>query len=375
MTHYLLSKPNEEYKILIVDDEEQILTLLESFLVSQGYKVIKANNGVDAIKAAEDSLPDLVLLDVLMPGIDGLEVCRRLKRGSGYLPVIMITALGDRDSRITGIGCGANDFLSKPLDLMELKLKVENFLRMKDYYDGLQESYQKLLELEKLKGNLIDFIIHDLRYPVTSIKGYLDLLGKSKGLRKQDLSDVNKAKQNVDLLMTMIFNFLDIKNMESGEMKITPEACDLWRIVASAVRVLKPLLEEQELGLVDETQSVNMRVMVQRDLIERVVQNILHNAIRYTPKGGKIRITGEPAYQPDYIVVSISDTGKGILEEHRELIFDKFRTVDMELSGGRRSTGLGLAFCKLTIELHSGKIWVEDREGGGTTFKFTLPLV
>lgn len=369
-----MASEEEKSTVLIVDDEEKNLLLLRGLLHNFPYNLVEAQSGAEALEKVKEAAPDIVLLDVMMPGMDGFEVCRRLKQGEGYLPILMITSLNDRDSRLKGIESGADDFLSKPIDSTEVELKIRNFLRTKNLYDKLEKSYQELKELEEMKDNLSAFIVHDLRNPVAGTKGYLDLLSKSKNLKDQDLSDVGKAKQNVDVMIAMISSLLDITKMESNEMKISPEIGGLGEITTSAVRAVEPLLREKSIHLLDKTQGVRTQVRVQKDLIERVVHNLLSNAVRFTPKEGKITIESRPDEQVGFIVVSISDNGMGIPEEYRQKIFDKFATVEMKRSGSRSSTGLGLTFCKLAVELHGGKIWVEANEDGGSTFKFKLPL-
>ncbi|MEW6201528.1 MAG: response regulator [bacterium] len=361
-------------RVLIVDDEEQILNLLESFIASLGHQVIKARTGEETFAAVQNYSPDMVLLDVRLPDMDGFEVCGKLKKESGYLPVIMVTAMDDLDSRHKGIECGADAFFSKPVDFTELKWVIKNILRFKNLYDELEKSYKSVKELERLRVNMFTFIVHDLRSPLTGVKGYLDLLVKSRSLKQQDLNDINKARENVDLMISMIATLLEIRKLESREIRISPDVYDLGEIVASAVKTVEPLFKQREIRFSDETQSVKIQVRVQRDLIERVIQNILTNALKYTPKKGEIRILSEPSGRAGYVIVSISDTGCGIPCECHEAIFDMFGTVEVHAGMGRRSTGLGLTFCKLAVEMHGGKIWVEDRPDGGTVFKFTLPI-
>lgn len=365
---------SKKAKILIVDDEDQNLRLLEAVLLPEGYDVIMARDGGAALKAVKDSLPDVVLLDVMMPGMDGFEVCRRQKQENEYLPIIMVTSLDKRDSRLKGIESGADDFISKPIDSTELKLKIRNFLKMKNLYDMLETSYRSLKELEAIKDNLSFLIVHDLRTPLTGIKGYLGFIAQAKTMDEQYRSDVAKANQSVELMIEMISNLLDITKMESNELKISPETCGLETIVAGAVGTVESLLRHKSIRFLDEIKDKDVQVSVQKDLIERAIQNILSNAIRFTPENGEINIECSPD-EPGFTVVSISDSGRGIPEKYREKIFEKFGTVEMKKSGVRRSTGLGLTFCKYAVELHGGRIWVEDRDGGGSSFRFTLPVM
>ncbi len=360
--------------ILVVDDQPQNIELLEAHLVPQGYAIITAASGAEALEKLSGNQIDLVLLDVMMPGMDGFEVCRTLKQKTDYLPVIMITSLGDRDSRIRGIESGADDFLSKPFDSTELKLKIKNFLKTKYLYDKVEKGYREIKALDELKDSLTSFIVHDLRNPLTGIMGYLDLLSTSNSLEEQDSAYVEKAMLSVEMMIGMISNLLDMAKIENNEIKIKAEDCELKEVVSSAIRIMAPMLDEQAIHLFNKTNETNVGIKVQRDLIERLVQNLVSNAIRYTPKQGNILIESVLDEKSRLVVVSVSDSGCGIPKEYQQKIFDKFATVETKEKRIRGSTGLGLTFCKLVVELHGGKIWVEDRNGGGSIFRFTLPL-
>jgi two-component system, sensor histidine kinase and response regulator len=360
--------------ILVVDDLPQNIELLVAFLAPMGYEIVEAASGEEALQKLSVNQIDLILLDVMMPGMNGFEVCSRMKQGEEYLPIIMITTLNDRDSRLKGIEAGADDFLSKPFDSDELKLKVRNLLKTKYYYDKVEKGYREIKALDELKDSLTSFIVHDLRNPLTGINGYLDLLAVSNNLKKQDLSDVKKAKQSVKMMIVMISNLLDTAKMENNEMEINAEDCELGEIVSTAIKTIEPMFIEKAIHLFDKTNEKNTGVKVQRGLIERVVQNLLSNAIRYTPEKGNILIESELDEQSKSAVVSVSDRGTGVPREYRQKIFDKFATVEAKEKRIRGSTGLGLTFCKLAVELHGGKIWVEDRNGGGSIFRFSLPL-
>lgn len=210
--------------------------------------------------------------------------------------------------------------------------------------------------------------------PLTGITGYLALLATSNKLEAQELDYVEKGIHIVKMMTDMISSLLDMAKMENNEMKINAEDCDLEEIVFSAIKAMAPMLNEKAIQLSNKTNKNNARVKVQKDLIERVVQNLLSNAVHYTPKQGNILIESELDEKSKSVVISVSDSGSGIPDEHKQKVFDKFATVETKEKRIRGSTGLGLTFCKLAVELHGGKIWVEDRKGGGSVFRFTLPL-
>ena len=315
--------------ILVVDDEERNRKLMEALLVPQGYRTAMAEDGPAAIKAVDDHRPDLVLLDVMMPVMDGYEVCRRLKERDEYLPVLMITSLSDRDSRLKGIESGADDFLSKPVDRDELRLKVRNFLSMKQLYDKLDDSYRNLKESERQRENLTAFIVHDLKSPLSGVLGYLTLLSESPDMSESDAEDVGMALQSTDRVLDMIADLLDVTRMEGRGLEATLERCSLAGIVAAAVQPLEPLAREKSITIEDGTRGTETAVMGQQDLLERVVRNIVANAVRYTPSGGAIVISIEKSDTADLLTVAVSDTGQGIPPEFRKKVFDKFRAPDI----------------------------------------------
>jgi len=360
--------------ILVVDDQPQNIELIEARLVASGYETAKATNGEEALKKISGNQIDLVLLDVMMPGMNGFEVCKIIKNRTGYLPVVMVTALNDRNSRIKGIESGADDFLTKPIDAAELQLKINNLLKTKRLYENVEKDNREIKALSELKDNLTYFIIHDLRSPLTNIKGHLDLLAGSNKLLEEDMGYVKTAGQSVKVMIDMISNLLDMTKMENNEIVVNAEDCYLDDIVSSAVETIKPLLQENRIQLLYKSNEMHVKVKVQRDMIERVVQNLLSNAIHYVPKEGNIAIACETDEESKLATVSISDNGCGIPKEDRLKIFDKYATVEAKNKRMRGSTGLGLTFCKLAVELHGGKIWVEDRRGGGSIFGFTLPV-
>lgn len=360
--------------ILVVDDQPLNIELLEAHLVPQGYDIVKAASGQEAIETISHSQIDLVLLDVMMPSMDGYEVCRILKQKAEYLPVIMITALGSRDSRLKGIESGADDFLSKPFDSTELKLKVSNLIKIKSLYDKVENNYREIKALDEMKDSLTSFIVHDLRSPLTGITGYLGLLTMSTNLEAQDQVYVERATKSVKIMTDMISNLLDMMKMENNEVKIIAEECTVEEIVSSAIKTIAPMVSEKTISLINKTDKTIARVNVQRDLIERIVQNLMTNAIHYTPVKGIIMIESKLDESAGTVTISVLDSGSGIPQEHKQKIFDKYATVETKEKRIRGSTGLGLTFCKLAVELHGGKIWVDDRKGGGSVFCFTLPL-
>lgn len=360
--------------VLVVDDTPENIDVLYGLLKSD-YKVKAAPNGEKALAIAfSDDPPDVILLDVMMPGIDGFEVCRRLKADprTAHIPVLMVTALTERDERITGIDAGANDFLTKPVDPQDVTLRVRNAAHAKRLFDEVQENYERLRELEELRDNLTNMIVHDMRSPLTGMLGYLELLGMTalEKLDEREQKSLQGATQAGFSLSEMISSLLDVSRLESGEMPLNLDACDLRSLVSEALNLLGSLVDRT--NVVYEPPQKEILANCDAELIRRVISNLAGNSIKYTPNDGEVRITVEGG--DSRVLVSVADTGPGIPPDFHERIFEKFGQAEAGKERKKYSTGLGLTFCKLAVEAHGGQIGIESEVGKGSTFWFELPV-
>jgi len=371
----LTSKMNQTGRVLVVDDEESNRELLRVILEAQGHQVFVAVNGIEGLERVVEDRPDVVLLDVLMPKMNGNDVCRQLKGSpqTASIPVILISGLRTREDMLKGIEAGANDFLSKPVDTRDVLLRVRNAIYTKRLFDQLEESYHRLRELEALRDNLTHMIVHDLRNPLTGIQASLQLM--QLRMRMDNKLDPNTV-ENLDLafkltktLAAMISSLLDISKLEAGKMSLNLRPGDLRTVTQEALQALGSTEEHERVILEESSQAVE--APFDRDMIQRVIANLVGNAIKFTPREGKIGITVKR--EGDQAQVAVTDTGPGISPEYQEKIFEKFGQVEAAQVGQNRSTGLGLTFCKLAVEAHGGKIMVESRVGEGSTFRFWLP--
>lgn len=359
--------------ILVVDDDENNRLVLTSMLAAEGYEVAEATDGGDALRAVAESPPDVVLLDVMMPGMDGLEACRRLKAAeeTAAIPVLIVTALKDRASRLAGIEAGANDFLTKPVDGPELLLRVRNARQAKRLVDELRGKYDEVRELERQRDSLVHMIVHDLRNPLTVISMALQALevqaGDSLGSGgRQTLGMIADSARALDRIIGTI---LDVSRFESGSMPLSRRPSDLRSLAEEAVRSVGSAARLQSLAV--ESPSEPVIADCDPNIIIRVIANLVANAVKFTPPGGSIRLT--VGRREGAARVAVSDTGPGIPAGQHERIFEKFAQVDERQAGKGSSTGLGLTFCKLAVEAHGGRIGVQSREGEGSAFWFTLP--
>jgi two-component system sensor histidine kinase/response regulator len=375
---------NPKPTLLIVDDEERNIRLLKALLAPQNYNLREAINGEQALRGIAEEPPDMVLLDVMMPKINGFEVCRRLKQDekTKTIPVILVTALSEKQDRVQALEAGADDFISKPVDQTELTVRVKSLLRIKSYQDEISDRLleiaaknARLLELEKVRDGLSHMIVHDLRSPLTAISTYLQLSAlDAENLSEPQQKRVDRCLFFCQELERMIQTLLDISKMEEGKMHLNREAIDLSEMVGEVLERFTPTVEERKIALSFSGNGDIPKIALDRSILKRVITNLVDNAIRYTPKGGAIAVSLDSAPWEEVVCLSVKDSGSGLPAEYHQKIFDKFEQVRLKKDGDRAgSSGLGLTFCKLAVEAHGGKIWVESEGlGKGCTFLIQL---
>jgi signal transduction histidine kinase len=371
--------------ILIVDDEEVNVKLIKSILAPENYNLISALSGSEALSMLTPNHPDLILLDVMMPEMDGFETCRRIKlnKNTKIIPVLMVTALNEIEDRLKALDCGADDFLSKPVDKIELRIRVKSLLRIKEYHDELIERYEEiekknvqLQELEEFKDGLLHMIVHDLKNPLFAISGNIELLllDKENFSETQSVAAANCLSSCQDL-KEMVQQLLEINKLENKKLQLNKETTALVPLIDETLNQLLKRAEEKQISINFVNANGISTIPIDSHLIRRVISNLVDNGIRHTPKGGRIEVTSELEQSKNDLCVSVRDTGTGLDPAHHQKIFNKFEQVKLKSRGVSIGTaGLGLAFCKLAVEAHGGNIWVESEgEGKGSTFRFTIP--
>ncbi len=360
--------------VLVVDDEPGNLELLRTALTADGYEVVTASRGEEALEKVEASPPDIILLDVALPGMDGIEVCRRLHDNSetSHIPVLLMTAHRSREKRLDGISAGARDFLLKPLDLADLRVRVRNAGEMKRLYDESEERFQTITKLEALRDSLVHMIVHDLKSPLTTVMGNLQLMEMC--LSEATDSDLKAALDGcvhgAGKMNEMVTSILAVSKLESDTVSLELSETDLYGIAEEVRSSLGQRASRVKLS--DPPTSGRVQVRLDVDLVQRVLLNLLTNALDHSPEEHPVVVH---ISQDDGVGrVRVIDRGPGVPEEFRDQIFEKFGQVAGSGKPRRGSVGLGLAFCKLAVDAHGGRIGVEGSEGGGSTFWFELPV-
>ncbi|MFN6528894.1 hybrid sensor histidine kinase/response regulator [Nostoc sp. ChiSLP03a] len=367
---------NKIYRILAVDDTQDNLILVQAILESEGYEIDLASDGIKALRKIEQSPPDLILLDVMMPGIDGYEVTRRIRNNSAisYIPILLITAF-HQSSVVEGLDAGADDFIRKPFDTDELLARVRSLLRLKHSLDEQQK-------MARQREDFVSRLTHDLRTPLVAADRMLNLFEmetfcKISPEMKQAIAVMIRSNQN---LMEMVNTLLEVYRFEAGKKTLNWEECDLCEISQEVVNELSPLTNEKGLTLEIDTRQLDPlspnAAIIMGDCLElrRVLNNLIANAIKFTDTGGiTIRIyetssnPGDP--DPDSVILEVEDTGYGIAPEDRATIFERFRQGRNKRSG----SGLGLHLSHRIIEGHAGTINVASEVGKGSLFTVQLP--
>ncbi len=371
--------------ILVADDVPANVELLYDQLAMLGYRVISATDGPSAVEMCFAHQPDLCILDVAMPAgslrVDdrstGFEVCRRLKRDprTERMPVIFVTALNDNADRVKAIEAGGDDFLTKPHNRQILSARVRSLLRLKFATDALDESYRKLRELEKVRDDLMKMIVHDLKTPLTSVLASLEMaldgdFGEVTETLRRALGD---AEAKAEDLLGLIGDLLEVARIEENaiDLDLTPIAPGAF--VAEVVHEWEMRFQQEGVRVFVDVAEDAPVIHADKGLLKRVFANLIQNALTYTASGVQVTILAHRDTTTGGILFTVADNGPGIPPEYHELIFRKFERAKQPEVPRVRNSGLGLAFCKLAVEVHGGRIWVRSTEGSGSQFHIALP--
>jgi len=355
--------------ILVVDDNEANRLLARDTLQDEGFRVILAEGGAQGLEAFDAHRPDCVLLDVRMPGVDGLAACERI-RALPYghdTPIIFLTALRDVDTFDRALEVGGDDFLGKPVRPNELVVRVKSALKLRRLRTELQEHYSllkhqrdDLMRLQLQKERLMAFVVHDLKNPVNSMDLHAQLLLRDKALPENVRQTASRIRVEAAQLNRMILNLLDLSKGEEGKLTAARKDVDVRSLVTNVVGELELNAEARQVTL--KTSLEVDRVRGDEDLLRRLLANLVENAIRHAPAGTAVTISTTAS--GGATLLRVRDEGGGIAPELREKIFDPFVQAESSTSLTRSGRGLGLAFCRLVASAHGGRIWVEDANPG-----------
>lgn len=405
-------------RVLVVDDLAEIRDLLQAHLEDEGYEVLTAKDGQEALTAVAAQPPDLILLDVMMPGTDGYEVCRRLKSDekTAFIPIVMLTALQELEHRLQGFEVGADEYLTKPFRRMELLIRVRSLLRVKALHDqvaaynrllelkvaertaALERALNDLREMDRLKSEFLSNISHELRTPLTPVMGYLPaLLREEFGALSPDQRRVlAHVSESVDRLHRLIDDLLTYMHWVGGEAALRVQPVAVAAVVELAATKVSAMAQDKAVQVMRAVPADLPQVQVDVTAIGRALGHLLDNAVKFTSKGGRVTITARlvewsnsqvvdssrpidqsttrPIDTKKWVEIAVRDTGVGISPEAIPKIFDRFYQVDSSTTRQHGGTGLGLAIVKHILDAHGAQVAVESLPGTGTTFSVRLPV-
>jgi len=366
--------------ILIVDDNRKNLKLLGQILKAEDYRITVAQNGVKALSVVNAKHPDLILLDIVMPKMNGFETCRELKKNTETreIPVIFLSSKTDKKNVIDGLKLGAVDYVTKPFNTEELLIRIKTHLDIKEVKSiiaiqkaDLEKNNRVLKETNTAKDTFFSIITNDLNDLFGSLLSLSDALTtKTVKLRKQERQDfIEIIKQYSQQGSTLLQNLFEWSKVKTGKISFDPEALNLRALVDSNIKITN---HDHEAGIKNIALTCvipdHLFVFADSNMLDMVIRNLVSNAIKFTPENGKISIN---AHENDkFIKISITDTGVGIAEKDIDSLFRIDRS-----SSTNGTLSLGLILCKELVEKNGGKIWVESKEWKGTTVYLTLPAV
>lgn len=379
-------------RILVVDDVEANVMVLSKMVRVLGHVPLVASNATVAIGKATAESPDLILMDVMMPGIDGIEATRRLKAdpATRLIPVVVVTALTDAASRRRAIEAGADDFLSKPVDSLELALRVKALLAVKRTYDDLEAARAKAAEADRLKTEFLSSVSHELRTPLTAIASAAKILVRHGVSRPEALGKFAPViVEQCARLTRLLDEVLDLAKLEAGGTVWRDEAVRMSVIVNSVGDTFDAITAEKGIALKVQVKPETPGegwVRGDADRLTQVLVNLMSNAVKFTPAGGTIRLA-QARVGPDdaprwgvspgpglgAVLVAVEDTGQGIAPENQRLVFEKFRQVTDASGAKPGGTGLGLTISRQIVGRHGGFLGLRSSPGQGSRFTVALP--
>ncbi len=370
--------------ILVVDDAPGNLKLLETVLIESGYNVRMASSGREALETIPEWEPDLILLDVAMPEMNGYQVCMELQseENTKDIPVIFISAHSQVPEVMMGFRVGGVDYISKPFHYEEVLARIRTHLELRWQImenrqlrvwerNYLEEVAHLKDEMLKLKDDMLRMVSHDLKNPITSILGGVFMLRQTLQPEGEPSRYVDMIERGAEKMQSLVSDLLDLARAEEG-LELKTEPIQLAAYLEHALQEFEFAAENKQIEIVFSPPSDDVIVHLAAGRFEHVIHNLVSNAIKYTPNGGRVEIWA--GVEGSKTLIQVRDTGLGIPETALPHIFERFYRVDRSTHMEQTGSGLGMAIVKAVVEQHKGEVWVESELGKGTVFTVSLPL-
>lgn len=364
-----------EFKLLVVDDVQTNVLLLKALLGKEGYGILVANNGQEALEVIRNENPDLILLDVMMPGMDGFEVAERLKSEEFRceIPIIFLTALDDTQSIVNGFKLGVGDFISKPFRKEELMVRIKHQLSLVAARRIIEEKNEELRKTIAGRDKMYSVIAHDLRSPMASMKMLLNtiMMSVEKDKIDSDIFDMlemsNKTSEEV---FSLLDNLLKWTKSQLGKLTVIPQKLDISELADGVVEVMNSVAEVKHIKLI-RTDHESFFVYVDIEMIKSILRNLISNAVKFSNPDSEIKV-GIKA-EDGKVIVSVTDSGKGIKKEDQHKLLKDSTHFTTYGTNSEEGSGLGLLLCRDFARKNGGELWFESEENLGSVFSFSLP--
>ena len=364
-----------EFKLFVVDDVQTNVLLLKALLSKEGYGILVANNGQEALEVIRNENPDLILLDVMMPGMDGFEVAERLKSEEFRceIPIIFLTALDDTQSIVNGFKLGVGDFISKPFRKEELMVRIKHQLSLVAARRIIEEKNEELRKTIAGRDKMYSVIAHDLRSPMASMKMLLNtiMMSVEKDKIDPDIFDMlemsNKTSEEV---FSLLDNLLKWTKSQLGKLTVIPQKLDISGLADGVVEVTNSVAEVKHIKLI-RTDHESFFVYVDIEMIKSILRNLISNAVKFSNPDSEIKV-GIKA-EDGKVIVSVTDSGKGIKKEDQHKLLKDSTHFTTYGTNSEEGSGLGLLLCRDFARKNGGELWFESEENLGSVFSFSLP--
>lgn len=358
--------------LLLVDDVPENIQLLGKILKTEGYSFVIATNGKETFRVIEQCIPDLILLDIMLPDTDGFEICRKLKEDqrTADIPIIFLTALADLEDKVRGFETGAVDYITKPFEDMEVIARVRTHIRLKKANEVIRKYSETLEESNTAKDKVFSVIAHDLHSHVSSVYSMVELLKMDMFDKEEKEELFEEASKNVKSTLGLLENLLCWARSQQNQIVYDPERFDIIQLINETAAQMSDIADAKSVML-RIPPSVPQMAFADKDMIGIVIRNLISNAVKFTHRFGTVTVSS--AYRDRRILVTVSDTGIGIPPEDIGRLFRIDKKTVRQGTDGEKSTGLGLMLCREFAEKNFGEIWAESQAGKGSSFHFTVP--
>ncbi len=374
---------SHENTILYVDDYAEIREATAFVLRHAGFNVIEASTGRDALQHAAAQLPQLILLDIGLPDLDGYEICRRLKSDpvTSAIPVLLLSgAYTEGEDRVRGLECGADAYLCKPVDSGELVATIKALLRMhaaenrlRNMVTELDALYRRAEEASRLKDEFLSMVSHELRAPLNSIQGWTSLLSSGQLNPVETARALETIDKSAHAQSRIINDLLDVSRIITGKFLLNLHPVRPAQALEAALEAVRPAAASKGISLKVELEHDTGTINADADRLQQIFWNLLANAVKFTPRGGHVKV--ELKQGAGQLEIRVGDSGQGITAEFLPYVFDRFRQQDGSTTRAYTGLGLGLAIVRHLVEMHGGTVRAEsDGDNQGATFVLTFPL-